>query len=177
MNYNWSYAGATPTLLEMAEITVERAAYARLYLHVLFPNGDGDIARDQWVYSNRPSKSVPLERILVTPFFRLHRWERHLWTQCLSILVLLHSVAPCDWPSRCPFAAWSSRFSHLNRSINRQHAFGSRYIETTAIETSTVLRVPVTGHFYYMPDLFGETLEKPRADIYYVMPSGCWVST
>lgn len=39
--------GASTTVLEMAEITVERAAFARLYLHVLFPNGDGDIARDQ----------------------------------------------------------------------------------------------------------------------------------
>ncbi|XP_060810248.1 GTPase-activating protein and VPS9 domain-containing protein 1 [Amyelois transitella] len=42
-----SWEGASPTSLEAAELTVERAAFARLYLHVLFPNGDGDIARDQ----------------------------------------------------------------------------------------------------------------------------------
>ncbi|KAL0850566.1 hypothetical protein ABMA28_012338 [Loxostege sticticalis] len=42
-----SWEGATPSVLEMVEVTVERAAFARLYLHVLFPNGDGDIARDQ----------------------------------------------------------------------------------------------------------------------------------
>ncbi|CAH0722191.1 unnamed protein product, partial [Brenthis ino] len=42
-----SWEGATATLLESAEVTVERAVFARLYLHVLFPNGDGDIARDQ----------------------------------------------------------------------------------------------------------------------------------
>lgn len=41
--------GATPTILESLEMTVERAAFARLYLHVLFPNGEGDIARDQCV--------------------------------------------------------------------------------------------------------------------------------
>ncbi|GBP08296.1 GTPase-activating protein and VPS9 domain-containing protein 1 [Eumeta japonica] len=42
-----SWEGASAALLETAEVTVERAAFARLYLHVLFPNGDGDIARDQ----------------------------------------------------------------------------------------------------------------------------------
>ncbi|XP_037300253.1 receptor-mediated endocytosis protein 6 homolog isoform X2 [Manduca sexta] len=42
-----SWEGASPALLEMVELTVERAAFAKLYLHVLFPNGDGDIARDQ----------------------------------------------------------------------------------------------------------------------------------
>ncbi|CAH2100374.1 unnamed protein product [Euphydryas editha] len=42
-----SWEGATSTILESAEITVERAVFSRLYLHVLFPNGDGDIARDQ----------------------------------------------------------------------------------------------------------------------------------
>lgn len=34
-------------MMEGLERTVERAVYTRLYLHVMFPNGDGDIARDQ----------------------------------------------------------------------------------------------------------------------------------
>ncbi|XP_041974424.1 receptor-mediated endocytosis protein 6 homolog isoform X2 [Aricia agestis] len=42
-----SWEGATSTVLESAELTVERAVFARLYLYILFPNGDGDIARDQ----------------------------------------------------------------------------------------------------------------------------------
>ncbi|CAH0747703.1 unnamed protein product [Diatraea saccharalis] len=42
-----SWDGASSTALETVEVTVERAAFSRLYLHVLFPNGDGDIARDQ----------------------------------------------------------------------------------------------------------------------------------
>ncbi|XP_038209467.1 receptor-mediated endocytosis protein 6 homolog [Zerene cesonia] len=42
-----SWEGATPTVVESVEVTVERAVFARLYLQVLFPNGDGDIARDQ----------------------------------------------------------------------------------------------------------------------------------
>lgn len=42
-----SWEGASSNVLETVERTVERAAFARVYLHAMFPNGDGDIARDQ----------------------------------------------------------------------------------------------------------------------------------
>ncbi|XP_032515524.2 receptor-mediated endocytosis protein 6 homolog isoform X2 [Danaus plexippus] len=42
-----SWEGASGVMMEGLERTVERAVYTRLYLHVMFPNGDGDIARDQ----------------------------------------------------------------------------------------------------------------------------------
>ncbi|KAI5631655.1 vacuolar sorting protein 9 (VPS9) domain-containing protein [Phthorimaea operculella] len=68
-----SWEGASSNLLEMAEITVERAAFARLYLHVLFPNGDGDIARDQVLseHIRRLSACTSALRAGVAP--------RHLW--------------------------------------------------------------------------------------------------
>ncbi|XP_026323784.1 GTPase-activating protein and VPS9 domain-containing protein 1 isoform X2 [Hyposmocoma kahamanoa] len=68
-----SWENASPMLLEMAEITVERAAFARLYLHVLFPNGDGDIARDQvlWEHIRRLASCTGARRAGVAP--------RHLW--------------------------------------------------------------------------------------------------
>ncbi|XP_047525386.1 receptor-mediated endocytosis protein 6 homolog [Pieris napi] len=68
-----SWEGATPTVLESAEITVERAVFARLYLQVLFPNGDGDIARDQVLseHMRRLSACTNAVRAGVAP--------RHLW--------------------------------------------------------------------------------------------------
>ncbi|CAH2068211.1 unnamed protein product, partial [Iphiclides podalirius] len=68
-----SWEGATQTLLECAELTVERAAFARLYLHVLFPNGDGDIARDQVLseHMRRLAACTSALRAGVAP--------RHLW--------------------------------------------------------------------------------------------------
>ncbi|KAF9413813.1 hypothetical protein HW555_008081 [Spodoptera exigua] len=86
-----SWEGASPTLVESVELTVERAAFARLYLHVLFPNGDGDIARDheKSVLSRvlsehiRRVSSVTSARSLGVP--AAHRWaapypraQRHL---------------------------------------------------------------------------------------------------
>ncbi|XP_063374056.1 receptor-mediated endocytosis protein 6 homolog [Cydia amplana] len=44
-----SWEGAPATLIEVLELTVERAAFARLYLNVLFPIGEGDYGRDQVV--------------------------------------------------------------------------------------------------------------------------------
>ncbi|XP_026728806.1 GTPase-activating protein and VPS9 domain-containing protein 1 [Trichoplusia ni] len=82
-----SWEGATSTLLESAEMTVERAAFARLYLHVLFPNGDGDIARDQVlsehirrvsaVTSARGAGVAPAHR-WAAPYPRAQRHLRHL---------------------------------------------------------------------------------------------------
>ncbi|XP_045761634.1 receptor-mediated endocytosis protein 6 homolog isoform X1 [Maniola jurtina] len=68
-----SWEGATATIIESAEVTVERAVFARLYLHVLFPNGDGDIARDQVLsdHIRRLSASTNAIRAGVPP--------RHLW--------------------------------------------------------------------------------------------------
>nr|XP_049698400.1 GTPase-activating protein and VPS9 domain-containing protein 1 [Helicoverpa armigera] len=82
-----SWEGATPTLLESAEVTVERAAFARLYLHVLFPNGDGDIARDQVLSEHiRRVSSVTSARSCgvaaphrwAAPYPRAQRHLRHL---------------------------------------------------------------------------------------------------
>ncbi|XP_053600911.1 receptor-mediated endocytosis protein 6 homolog [Plodia interpunctella] len=68
-----SWDGASATLLETAELTVERAAFARLYLHVLFPNGDGDIARDQVL-------SEHIRRLsLCTSALRAGVAPRHVW--------------------------------------------------------------------------------------------------
>ncbi|KAJ8734506.1 hypothetical protein PYW08_013756 [Mythimna loreyi] len=82
-----SWEGATATLLESAEVTVERAAFARLYLHVLFPNGDGDIARDQVLSEHiRRVSSVTSARSVgigaahrwAAPYPRAQRHLRHL---------------------------------------------------------------------------------------------------
>ncbi|XP_068628780.1 receptor-mediated endocytosis protein 6 homolog [Battus philenor] len=68
-----SWEGASPVLLECAEVTVERAAFARLYLHVLFPNGDGDISRDQVL-------SEHMRRLAAcTSALRAGVAARHLW--------------------------------------------------------------------------------------------------
>lgn len=82
-----SWEGASSTLLESVEMTVERAAFARLYLHVLFPNGDGDIARDQVLSehirrvsacSSARSLGVPPAHTWAAPFPRAQRYLRHL---------------------------------------------------------------------------------------------------
>ncbi|XP_022824014.1 receptor-mediated endocytosis protein 6 homolog [Spodoptera litura] len=82
-----SWEGATSTLLESVELTVERAAFARLYLHVLFPNGDGDIARDQVLSEHiRRVSSVTSARSVgigaahrwAAPYPRAQRHLRHL---------------------------------------------------------------------------------------------------
>lgn len=68
-----SWDGASEELLEVVEVTVERAAFARMYLHVLFPNGDGDIARDQLFYEHmrRLSSSVSAANVGIA--------ARHVW--------------------------------------------------------------------------------------------------
>ncbi|XP_013144515.1 PREDICTED: GTPase-activating protein and VPS9 domain-containing protein 1 isoform X2 [Papilio polytes] len=68
-----SWEGASGALMETLEVTVERAAFARLYLHVLFPNGDGDIARDQVLseHMRRLAACTSALRAGVAP--------RHLW--------------------------------------------------------------------------------------------------
>ncbi|CAB3221593.1 unnamed protein product [Arctia plantaginis] len=68
-----SWEGATSTILESVEMTVERAAFARLYLHVLFPNGEGDIARDQVLgeHIRRVSACTSARALGVAP---AHRW-------------------------------------------------------------------------------------------------------
>ncbi|KAF9795519.1 hypothetical protein SFRURICE_004891 [Spodoptera frugiperda] len=82
-----SWEGASATLLESVELTVERAAFARLYLHVLFPNGDGDIARDQVLSEHiRRVSSVTSARSVgigaahrwAAPYPRAQRHLRHL---------------------------------------------------------------------------------------------------
>ncbi|XP_075989384.1 GTPase activating protein and VPS9 domains 1 isoform X2 [Anticarsia gemmatalis] len=82
-----SWEGASSTLLESVELTVERAAFARLYLHVLFPNGDGDIARDQVLSehirrvgacTSARSLGVPPAHRWAAPYPRAQRYLRHL---------------------------------------------------------------------------------------------------
>ncbi|CAK1548070.1 unnamed protein product [Leptosia nina] len=68
-----SWEGATATVLESAEVTVERAVFARLYLQVLFPNGDGDIARDQVLSEHMRRLSA------CTNAVRAGVSTRHLW--------------------------------------------------------------------------------------------------
>ncbi|XP_052737207.1 receptor-mediated endocytosis protein 6 homolog [Bicyclus anynana] len=71
------WEGASAPVLESAEVTVERAVFARLYLHVLFPNGDGDIARDQVLSdhirrlatsTSAASVGVPVRHLWAAPF-------------------------------------------------------------------------------------------------------------
>ncbi|KAM3957015.1 GTPase activating protein and VPS9 domains 1 [Aphomia sociella] len=82
-----SWEGATASLLETVELTVERAAFARLYLHVLFPNGDGDIARDQVLSehvrrvgacTSAARAGVALRHRWAAPYVRAQRQLRHL---------------------------------------------------------------------------------------------------
>ncbi|XP_028029736.1 receptor-mediated endocytosis protein 6 homolog [Bombyx mandarina] len=115
-----SWEGATQNILEMAELTVERAAFARLYLHVLFPNGDGDIARDQVLseHIRRLAACTCASRAGVAP--------RHLWaapfpraqallrqlpgyrapadkiacvTQCVTSIMAVLNLTECTAPS------------------------------------------------------------------------------
>lgn len=82
-----SWEGASCTLMESVEIAVERAAFARLYLHVLFPNGDGDIARDQVLSehirrvaacTSARTVGVAAPHRWAAPFPRAQRLLRHL---------------------------------------------------------------------------------------------------
>ncbi|XP_050663816.1 receptor-mediated endocytosis protein 6 homolog [Leptidea sinapis] len=67
------WEAASRTALDAADLAVERAVYARLYLHVLFPNGDGDISRDQVLsdHIRRLSACTSASRAGVSP--------GHLW--------------------------------------------------------------------------------------------------
>nr|CAD7264924.1 unnamed protein product [Timema shepardi] len=50
---------ASEQQLEQARTAVERAVVSRVYLHALYPNGDGDMSRDQWPTSSLTLKSEP----------------------------------------------------------------------------------------------------------------------
>ncbi|XP_052758791.1 GTPase-activating protein and VPS9 domain-containing protein 1 [Galleria mellonella] len=82
-----SWEGASSALLETLELTVERAAFARLYLHVMFPNGDGDIARDQVLHehvrrvagaTSAARAGVAARHLWAAPYPRAQRHLRHL---------------------------------------------------------------------------------------------------
>ncbi|CAG4927278.1 unnamed protein product [Colias eurytheme] len=82
-----SWEGATPTVIESVEVTVERAVFARLYLQVLFPNGDGDIARDQVLSehmrrlaacTSARSAGVAARHVWAAPFPHAQALLRHL---------------------------------------------------------------------------------------------------
>lgn len=46
--FNFKYfIGAVAWELEQAALTIERVVMARVYIQAMFPNGDGDIMRDQ----------------------------------------------------------------------------------------------------------------------------------
>ena len=40
-------SAASSAQLEQAHTAVERAVISRVYTHALYPNGDGDVSRDQ----------------------------------------------------------------------------------------------------------------------------------
>lgn len=40
-------SGSSETQLESGRISLERYVMGRIYTHAMFPNGDGDIMRDQ----------------------------------------------------------------------------------------------------------------------------------
>lgn len=44
--YNWS-TGSTNDQLNAARLALERVVMSHIYIHALYPNGDGDVSRDQ----------------------------------------------------------------------------------------------------------------------------------
>ena len=45
--YNLIVSASNETQLEDAQLAIERFIMSRVYTHAMFPNGDGDILRDQ----------------------------------------------------------------------------------------------------------------------------------
>lgn len=43
-------AGVTEQQLEQARTSIERIVISRVYFYAMYPNGDGDISRDQYVF-------------------------------------------------------------------------------------------------------------------------------
>eukprot|EP00058_Branchiostoma_floridae_P023974 XP_002609464.1 hypothetical protein BRAFLDRAFT_127014 [Branchiostoma floridae] len=52
MSHDAMWQVATPTQLEDGNLAVERSIMSRIYTHALYPNGDGDIMRDQLFYDH-----------------------------------------------------------------------------------------------------------------------------
>lgn len=45
--FMFMYVGASESQLTQARLAVERAVISRVYMYAMYPNGDGDISRDQ----------------------------------------------------------------------------------------------------------------------------------
>lgn len=41
------WRGASPLQIEQAQRAIERNIMGKMYIHALYPNGDGDVHRDQ----------------------------------------------------------------------------------------------------------------------------------
>ncbi|CAH1271672.1 GAPVD1 [Branchiostoma lanceolatum] len=52
MSHDAMWQVANPTQLEDGNLAVERSIMSRIYTHALYPNGDGDIMRDQLFYDH-----------------------------------------------------------------------------------------------------------------------------
>ncbi|CAH0691078.1 unnamed protein product, partial [Chilo suppressalis] len=115
-----SWEGASASALESLEVTVERAAFARLYLHVLFPNGDGDIARDQVLSehirrlsacTSAARAGVRARHVWAAPFPRAQLLLRHLPVyrtprdklscimRCVTSIMAVLGLTECEAPS------------------------------------------------------------------------------
>lgn len=42
--------GVSEQQLESIKVAIERSVISRVYMYAMFPNGDGDISRDEYVY-------------------------------------------------------------------------------------------------------------------------------
>lgn len=47
------FLAASPAQLEQGRIAIEHTVMSRVYHHALYPNGDVDTSRDQYVYYNQ----------------------------------------------------------------------------------------------------------------------------
>ncbi|XP_044728501.1 serine-rich adhesin for platelets isoform X2 [Chrysoperla carnea] len=52
MNKDSNWKDASESQLELARTAIERTLISRVYINALFPNGDGDISRDQMLYDH-----------------------------------------------------------------------------------------------------------------------------
>ena len=48
-SYHFFSTAASETQIDDAKLAIERYLMSRIYTHAMFPNGDGDVLRDQYV--------------------------------------------------------------------------------------------------------------------------------
>ncbi|XP_021936373.1 receptor-mediated endocytosis protein 6 homolog isoform X2 [Zootermopsis nevadensis] len=119
MDKDPTWQAASSTQLEQARTAVERAVISRVYTHALYPNGDGDVSRDQVLYEHMKKLSN-----VITPNHKDLRIPKVFHYECpwpsaqAEISAMAAYKTPCD-KLQCVFRCATTIMNLLSMASGR----------------------------------------------------------